>query len=180
MGILLSYFSKLLTGRDRHILILGLDNAGKTTILYRLQVGEVVSTIPTIGFNVESVTYKNLRFQVWDLGGQTSIRPYWRCYYSNADAVIYVIDSMDRDRVSLTSKELSAILQEEELNSVPLCILANKQDIEGCMPVAEIASKLNLVSIKNRKWQIFETSAIKGSGLEDSMDWLSTELLNKK
>ncbi|KAG0429427.1 hypothetical protein HPB47_023643 [Ixodes persulcatus] len=55
----------------------------RTTILYRLQVGEVVTTIPTIGFNVEQVTYKNLKFQVWDLGGQTSIRPYWRCYFSN-------------------------------------------------------------------------------------------------
>jgi GTPase SAR1 family protein len=78
------------------ILILGLDGAGKTTILYRLQAGEVVTTIPTIGFNVETVTYKNLKFQVWDLGGQTSIRPYWRCYYTNTDAIIYVVDSADR------------------------------------------------------------------------------------
>ena len=57
---------------------------------------QVVTTIPTIGFNVETVTYKNLKFQVWDLGGQTSIRPYWRCYYTNTDAVIYVVDSADR------------------------------------------------------------------------------------
>ena len=68
------------------------------------QVGEVVTTIPTIGFNVEQVTYKNLKFQVWDLGGQTSIRPYWRCYYSNTDAVIYVVDSADRDRVGISKQ----------------------------------------------------------------------------
>lgn len=73
-GGLLSYFRGLLGSREMRILILGLDGAGKTTILYRLQVGEVVTTIPTIGFNVEQVTYKNLKFQVWDLGGQTSIR----------------------------------------------------------------------------------------------------------
>lgn len=73
-GALLSYFRGLIGSREMRILILGLDGAGKTTILYRLQVGEVVTTIPTIGFNVEQVTYKNLRFQVWDLGGQTSIR----------------------------------------------------------------------------------------------------------
>lgn len=66
---------------DVRILMLGLDSAGKTTILYRLQIGDVVSTIPTIGFNVETLQYKNVKFQVWDLGGQTSIRPYWRCYY---------------------------------------------------------------------------------------------------
>lgn len=90
---------------------LGLDGAGKTTILYRLQVGEVVTTIPTIGFNVEQVTYKNLKFQVWDLGGQTSIRPYWRCYYSNTDAIIYVVDSADRDRIGISKDELLYMLR---------------------------------------------------------------------
>ncbi|KAJ2179094.1 Arf GTPase arl1, partial [Coemansia sp. RSA 353] len=88
------YFSKLFNqlvfgDKEVRILILGLDGAGKTTILYRMQIGDVVSTIPTIGFNVETVTYKNIKFQVWDLGGQTNIRPYWRCYYANTDAVIY-------------------------------------------------------------------------------------------
>lgn len=97
------------------ILILGLDGAGKTTILYRLQVGEVVTTIPTIGFNVEQVTYKNLKFQVWDLGGQTSIRPYWRCYYSNTDAIIYVVDSADRDRIGISKDELLYMLRVSNL-----------------------------------------------------------------
>ncbi len=88
----------------------GLDGAGKTTILYRLQIGEVVTTIPTIGFNVETVSYKNIKFQVWDLGGQTSIRPYWRCYYANTDAIIYVVDSSDVDRVATSGEELKVIL----------------------------------------------------------------------
>ena len=66
-----------------------------------------MTTIPTIGFNVEQVTYKNLKFQVWDLGGQTSIRPYWRCYYSNTDAVIYVVDSADRDRVGISKQVIT-------------------------------------------------------------------------
>src|ERR1700760_1250636 len=96
--------SKILSGlfwtkKEIRILILGLDNAGKTTLLYRLKIGEVVTTIPTIGFNVESVTYKNLNFNVWDLGGQTSIRPYWRCYYANTAAVGFVIDSTDGERL---------------------------------------------------------------------------------
>lgn len=104
MGGILSYFRGLLGQREMRILILGLDGAGKTTILYRLQVGEVVTTIPTIGFNVEQVTYKNLKFQVWDLGGQTSIRPYWRCYYSNTDAIIYVVDSADKDRIGISKQ----------------------------------------------------------------------------
>ena len=105
MGVLVSkIFSTLLGSKEVRVLILGLDNAGKTTILYKLQMGEVVTTVPTIGFNVETVTYKNLRFQVWDLGGQTSIRPYWRCYYQNTNAVIYVVDSADPDRMAISKQ----------------------------------------------------------------------------
>ena len=75
------------------IVLVGLDNAGKTTILYKLKLGEVVTTIPTIGFNVESVVYKNISMTVWDVGGQTKIRPLWQHYYENTDAVIYAVDS---------------------------------------------------------------------------------------
>lgn len=162
------------------ILILGLDGAGKTTILYRLQVGEVVTTIPTIGFNVEQVTYKNLKFQVWDLGGQTSIRPYWRCYYSNTDAIIYVVDSADRDRIGISKDELLYMLREDELQGAILVVLANKQDIEGALSVAEVHQALGLDALKNRTFQIFKTSATKGEGLDAAMDWLSNALQNRK
>jgi len=104
MGIFFSrLFQQLFGSKEVRILILGLDNAGKTTILYRLQNDDdaVVQTIPTIGFNVEVLQYKNIKFQVWDLGGQTSIRPYWRCYYPNTDAIIFVVDSCDNERLGI-------------------------------------------------------------------------------
>ncbi|UYV73439.1 ARL1 [Cordylochernes scorpioides] len=179
-GNLLSYFRSLLGSREMRILILGLDGAGKTTILYQLQVGEVVTTIPSdssacgcaaIGFNVEQVTYRNLKFQVWDLGGQTSIRPYWRCYYSNTDAIIYVVDSADKDRIGISKQELVAMLDEEELKKAVLVVLANKQDLEGSLSVAEIHQALGLDALKSRTFQIFKTSAIKGDGLDKAMDW---------
>lgn len=94
-GGLFSYFRGLLGAREMRILILGLDGAGKTTILYKLQVGEVVTTIPTIGFNVEQVTYKNLKFQVWDLGGQTSIRYVNRWHYLYRLCVVHGCHSFD-------------------------------------------------------------------------------------
>ena len=119
MGVLVSKLLGVIMGnKEVRVLILGLDNAGKTTILYKLQMGEVVTTVPTIGFNVETVQYKNLRFQVWDLGGQTSIRPYWRCYYQNTNAVIYVVDSADPDRMGISKQELMAMLEEEELKGM--------------------------------------------------------------
>lgn len=158
--------------REVRVLILGLDNAGKTTILYKLQVGEVVTTIPTIGFNVETIKYNNIKFQVWDLGGQTSIRPYWRCYYSNTDAIIYVVDSADRDRIGIAREELCAMLEEDELQDTILLVFANKQDMPNAMNVVEVSERLGLTRLTNRVWHIRPTSAIRGDGLYEGLDWL--------
>lgn len=124
-----------------------------------------------IGFNVETVQYKNIKFQVWDLGGQTSIRPYWRCYYANTDAVIYVVDSVDRDRVSTAKEELMAMLEEDELKDASLLVFANKQDMAGAMTAAEVSDALGLSTLMNRQWSIYKTSAVKGEGLTDGLDW---------
>ncbi|KAH7286234.1 hypothetical protein KP509_33G065200 [Ceratopteris richardii] len=177
MGLLFSrIFSSLFGEREARILVLGLDNAGKTTILYRLQVGEVVSTIPTIGFNVETVQYNNIKFQVWDLGGQTSIRPYWRCYFPNTQAVIYVVDSSDTERLSIAKDEFHAILEEEELKDAVVLVYANKQDLPEALDDAAITEALSLHKIKSRQWAIFKTSAIKGEGIFEGLDWLSNTL----
>lgn len=177
MGVLLSkLFSSVVGNKEVRVLILGLDNAGKTTILYKLQMGEVVTTVPTIGFNVETVQYKNIRFQVWDLGGQTSIRPYWRCYYQNTNAIIYVVDSSDGERMGISKQELHTMLEEEELKDAVLMIFANKQDMPQALPEQDIAEKLGLSGIKNRQWAIFKTSAIKGEGLYQGLDWLVAQL----
>ncbi|KAH0283652.1 ARF/SAR superfamily [Aureobasidium namibiae CBS 147.97] len=173
MGGYLSSLSKLVWAKKEiRILILGLDNAGKTTLLYRLKIGEVVTTIPTIGFNVESVNYKNLNFNVWDLGGQTSIRPYWRCYYANTAAVIFVIDSTDVDRLSTAADELSAMLNEEELRDAALLVFANKQDQPGAKGAGDISEALRLGELKDRNWTIVACSAIDGRGVTEGMDWM--------
>ncbi|CAI0438613.1 unnamed protein product [Linum tenue] len=196
MGILFTrMFSSVFGNKEARILVLGLDNAGKTTILYRLQMGEVVSTIPTIGFNVETVQYNNIKFQVWDLGkleillnpslylfvllrlgGQTSIRPYWRCYFPNTQAVIYVVDSSDTDRIGIAKEEFHAILEEEELKGAIVLIFANKQDLPGALDDAAVTEALELHKIKSRQWSIFKTCAVKGEGLYEGLDWLSNTL----
>ena len=113
---LLSLLRKLRkTEKEARILILGLDNAGKTTILSQLKLGEVVTTIPTIGFNVETVEYKNISFTVWDVGGQDKIRPLWRHYYQNTQGVIFVVDSNDAERFEDAREELHKMLAEDEL-----------------------------------------------------------------
>jgi len=177
MGILLSkVFENLFGSKEVRILILGLDNAGKTTILYRLQneSDEAVQTIPTIGFNVETLQYKNIKFQVWDLGGQTSIRPYWRCYYPNTDAIIFVVDSADAERMPVARGELAAMLEEEELRDAILLVFANKQDQKGALNAQQISDALGLPDVRNRQWSIQETSAFQGKGMFEGFDWLVT------
>mgnify|MGYP006191758069 CR=1 FL=1 len=111
---------------------------------------------------------------MWDLGGQTSIRPYWRCYYPNTDAIIFVVDSCDVDRLGIAKQELMAMLEEEELKDAILLVFANKQDSRGALNSRHVSDALGLPEIKSRQWSIQETSALKGSGLFEGFDWLVT------
>ena len=173
MSKLMSYFGD----KEARILILGLDNAGKTTILYRLHCGEVIQTIPTIGFNLETVTYKNIKFNVWDLGGQTSIRPYWRCYYPNTQAVIFVVDSCDTERLPTSKVELQAILSEEELQKAVILVYANKQDLPGACNAAEISEEMHLYPpYISKSCYIQSCCATSGEGLHEGLDWLSSNM----
>ncbi|SYW81281.1 probable ADP-ribosylation factor [Ustilago bromivora] len=158
------------------ILMVGLDAAGKTTILYKLKLGEIVTTIPTIGFNVETVEYKNISFTVWDVGGQDKIRPLWRHYFQNTHGIIFVVDSNDRERVSEAREELQRMLNEDELRDALLLVFANKQDLPNAMNAAEITDKLGLHSLRQRQWFIQATCATSGDGLYEGLEWLSTNL----
>mmetsp|Transcript_42701 Transcript_42701/g.114303 ORF Transcript_42701/g.114303 Transcript_42701/m.114303 type:complete len:162 (-) Transcript_42701:432-917(-) len=127
MGNFGSVFKRLFSKKEMRILMVGLDAAGKTTILYKLKLGEIVTTIPTIGFNVETVEYKNINFTVWDVGGQDKIRPLWRHYFQNTQGLIFVVDSNDRDRAAEARDELHRMLNEDELRDAVLLVFANKQ-----------------------------------------------------
>lgn len=129
-----------------------------------------------IGFNVETVAYNNIRIQCWDIGGQSSIRPYWRCYYPNTNGVIYVVDSSDRDRIEDSKKELQQLLEEDELKGVTLLVFANKMDLPNAMTAAEVSQGLGLTDIRNRQWAIFQSSAVQGVGITEGLDWLVSVL----
>ena len=182
MGNVLSAMSEALKNvlssfSDRHakILMLGLDAAGKTTVLYKLKLNETVSTIPTIGFNVETVQpVKNVSFTVWDVGGQDKIRPLWRHYFIGCEGLIYVVDSSDNSRFAEAQNELEWILDSDEMAGVPLVILANKQDLPRAVSPADLAGKLGLDKVRNRKWHIQGTSALSGEGVYHAMQELST------
>ncbi|EAQ93410.1 ADP-ribosylation factor [Chaetomium globosum CBS 148.51] len=173
------WLSLLMKQKEMRILMVGLDAAGKTTILYKLKLGEVVTTIPTIGFNVETVEYRNIQFTVWDVGGQDKIRPLWRHYFQNTQGIIFVVDSNDRDRVPEAREELQRMLNEDELRDALLLVFANKQDLPNAMSVAEITDKLGLHSLRQRTWYIQSTCATSGDGLFEGLDWLAQEIKSR-
>ncbi|KAB0396055.1 hypothetical protein E2I00_009765 [Balaenoptera physalus] len=173
-------FKSLFGKKEMRILMVGLDAAGKTTILYKLKLGEIVTTIPTIGFNVETVEYKNISFTVWDVGGQDKIRPLWRHYFQNTQGLIFVVDSNDRERVNEAREELTRMLAEDELRDAVLLVFVNKQDLPNAMNAAEITDKLGLHSLRQRNWYIQATCATSGDGLYEGLDWLSNQLKNQK
>merc|ERR1712086_201178 len=177
MGVLWSSLSTLFAKKETRLLILGLDNAGKTTILYKFQGDEsAVQTVPTVGFNMETITHKNVELKVWDLGGQTAIRPYWRCYYINTSGIIYVVDSSDRERIGISKQSFEMMASESDLVGVPIAVLANKQDVPGAMSPEEVAAELGLPNIMDRPWAIFKTSAIKNEGILEALEWISTAI----
>ena len=138
----------------------------------------VVTTIPTIGFNVETVEYKNISFTVWDVGGQDKIRPLWRHYYQNTQGLIFVVDSNDADRVDAARDEMHRMLNEDELRDAVLLVFANKQDLPNAMSAAEMTDKLGLHGIRPsyRQWYIQACCATTGDGLYEGLDWLSATL----
>ncbi|GMH42019.1 hypothetical protein BSKO_09938 [Bryopsis sp. KO-2023] len=157
---------------EARILVLGLDNAGKTTILKKLSEEDISTITPTQGFNIKSLIHDGFKLNVWDIGGQKSIRPYWRNYFDSTDSLVYVIDSADRKRIEECASELGQLLEEEKLQGVSLLVLANKQDLVNALSADEVADLLNLFVIRDRPWQIQGCSAKQGTGLKEGMEWL--------
>lgn len=175
VGKISSYFSKK---QQTRILVLGLDAAGKTTILYKLKLGEVVTTIPTIGFNVETVTFGKLDLVVWDVGGRDKIRALWRHYYENTSGIVFVVDSNDCERMTEACDQLHQMVNEEELKTLPILIFANKQDLPNALGVDQIKEKLNLSKFDDvkRKWHLQSCIATSGDGISEGFQWLANAL----
>ena len=163
--------------------MVGLDAAGKTTILYKLKLAETVTTIPTIGFNVETVEYKNISFTIWDVGGQgqATIRALWRHCSQGSQGIIFVVDSNDVDRIEIAREELHSLLNDDELRDAVLLVFANKQDLPNAMAAAKMTDKLGLSGLRPsyRQWYIQACCATTGEGLYDGLEWLSRTLLKR-
>merc|ERR1712226_1097119 len=151
------------------------DNAGKTTILKKMSAEGITHIMPTQGFNIKSLVHEGFNLNVWDIGGQKSIRPYWSNYFESSDALVYVIDSSDTRRLEESGQELKELLAEDKLGGIPLLIFANKQDLTTAQPPDEILESLN-ISVSDRTFNIQACSAKAQTGLEEGMGWLIGEV----
>lgn len=165
--------------KEMRILMLGLDNAGKTTVLKKFN-GEDIDTIsPTLGFNIKTLEHLSYKLNIWDVGGQKSLRSYWRNYFESTDGLIWVVDSADRMRLQDCKQELDALLLEERLAGATLLVFANKQDLPGALTAEEIKNALELSNIKTHHWLILDCSAVSGENLLQGMDWLIDDIASR-
>ena len=163
------------------ILVVGLDNSGKTTILNKIKPAKaaLLEVVPTVGFNLEEFAKNNLQFTCYDMSGHSRYRELWVRFYSEAQAVIFVLDATDRLRLSVAKAELDEILNHPDIRSrpIPILIFANKMDLpNACSPV-ECTEELRLHEITSRPWTIIPSVAISGDGLEEGVSWLTNKLV---
>ncbi|KAH8386440.1 hypothetical protein KR093_000578 [Drosophila rubida] len=173
MGTSMSFnvFDRFTAIEDALVLMIGLDAAGKTTALYQLKLGGSFTSIPTIGFNVEVYKYKRLRFTIWDIGGQKSVRSMWSYYYSNAAGIIFVVDAADTQRFPEVMSELHAVLHVNELRNSVLMVFANKQDLPQAISPDDLALRLRLHELHQR-WKVHGVSASNGKGVHEGIHQL--------
>merc|ERR1711988_1744230 len=160
MGLLSLLRNLKKDGEEFRVLMLGLDNSGKTTALKKLAGEDIEHITPTQGFNIKSVQRDGFKLNVWDIGGQKHIRPYWKNYYQNTDAIVYMIDSADKRRTDEAAEELETLLEEELLSGVPVLVFANKQDLLNALSAAKIIDGLELSGITDR-WVHVEACSAK-------------------
>jgi len=166
--------------KQTRVLMLGLDNAGKTTVLHKIKDGSDYESVPTVGFSVETVKMRNITLNVWDVGGQDKIRPLWRHYYTGTDALIFIVDSSDLGRMEEAKKEFLRIVTDNEMQDVVVLIFANKQDLPKAASEEEVGDLLDIQRLEGRSCVVKASCAKTGAGLEEGMAWLAEEVLQRR
>lgn len=163
--------------KQHKFIIHGLDASGKTSFLYGLKQGEVVTTIPTIGFNVETLRVDGREYVGWDVGGRDKIRPLWRHYYHDTDAVVFMVDSVDIDRLDQARDEFHRMVNEEELAGKPVLLLCNKQDLPNAWTPSKIGEFMGVHGSKNKR--VFGCSVKELRGMKEGLQWLVDAIEDK-
>lgn len=171
MGLLSVIHKARRNEREIRLLLVGLDNAGKTTVVKRICGEDITTVSPTLGFEIRTVEFEGFRLSIWDVGGQRSLRAYWRNYFESTDVLVWVVDSADARRLQDCAQELANLLREERLAGATLLVLANKQDVVGALTPDRIQQVLGLGAMGRRHWKVVGCSAATGGGLDGAFQW---------
>ena len=180
-GLFTSFISLFKTKKELRFLMVGLDRAGKSTIVATMQIGKPVPAPvkPTIGFNLEEITFQSLKLKVWDISGQERYRALWKHYYEGSNGIVFVIDCTDKERIGEVRDEFHRVLIEQDLSYVRILVFANKQDLPDAMNGKEIKAALGLGPEYESKVKIQESSAKNNTGLIEGFTWLVNEIETK-
>ncbi|KAF2717285.1 ARF/SAR superfamily [Polychaeton citri CBS 116435] len=161
-----------LKDKEMRILMLGLDNAGKTTIVKKIMGEDIYTVSPTMGFIIKTIDYDGYKLNIWDVGGQKTLRTYWKNYFEKTDTLIWVVDATDWERLEDCRAELHGLLVQERLMGASLLVFKNKSDVADAMNEEEIRKGLQLDSIHTHKWTIMACSAMTGLNLREGLQWV--------
>ncbi|CAC5409368.1 ARL4 [Mytilus coruscus] len=166
--------------------MIGLDQSGKTTLLYRLKYDQYTNTTPTIGFNCEKVkcetgTAKGTTFTIWDIGGADKTRPLWRAYIRSSEGIIFVVDSVDKERIEEAKLELTKLIRCSDNPGLPILVIANKQDMPGSLDPVNVEKQLGLHELPpSQLWSLLGACAITGEGLSDAIEAMYELVLKRR
>ena len=160
------------------ILVIGLDNSGKTTLINHLRPkkASVTEVVPTVGFQVEEFTKHGLAFTISDMSGQGRYRSLWEEYYSDVQAIVFVVDTTDQIRICVAKDELDSLLAHPEMASAPILLFANKMDLPAALSAVDCMGVLELGRITENPWHITESNAITGEGVDEGISWLAEHI----
>ena len=157
---------------DCKILVLGLDNAGKTTILKQLGKEDLSQVRPTQGFNMQLLQHGPYTLNCWDIGGQAQYRSEWGRYTRGCDVIIFVVDSHAIESIPLARKELHRLLEDRELATTPVLVVSNKIDLEPHVTEGDLIRDLNLDYVTENPWIVIPISALKVVNVDQVLQWL--------
>lgn len=186
-SLLYGLWKYLFSKSEFHVLILGIDKAGKTTLLEKLKTlySDIEGLppdriVPTVGLNIGRVEAHKSKLIFWDLGGQLGLRTIWEKYYEEAHAVLYVVDSVSKTRFEDTKSTLEKVLRHPDLQGAPVLIFANKQDLAGAVNAEELSQFLDIKEQNGRLTRVQGISAYEGSGIQEGVLWLVENMRKTK
>lgn len=178
MGLLTIARKQKLKDNEIRMLVLGLDNSGKTTIITRLMGQDTGQVFPTIGFQIHTLAWGEYNISAWDVGGQTTLRGFWSNYFDKLDVIVWVIDSSSIERLEELYQELrEKVILQDQLVGTYFCVMINKIDLVGEEQRDEIRyaveQRLGLLrELPSEKYTIQMVSGVSGEGLEAVMEWV--------